>query len=718
MTQWIITSSLLILAVLLIRIVGRDRLSARLRYALWALVLLRLLMPFSVGESALSVQNLFEKSVSAEVRTEPILIDENVETTQTTEMIEMPEISESDEETNRTSINTPALVWGIGTIITGAVFIISNLRFAAQLHRSRKEVMHRFVPVYVTDAVETPCLFGFPCPAVYLTPDVVEDKTMQRHVLAHELTHYRHGDHLWSLLRCVAVTIHWYNPLVWAAAVLSQKDGELACDEGALGRLGGEERTSYARTLLGMTCVGYKGMLTAATSMTGSESDLKTRIKRIAANPKMTAAAGIVTAAALLLAGCAVFTDAKAPAIEGVWVQEMDAFGEEIPQGTTARHEYEFSDGVGRQIFYIGDDLRTSEQFAYTLNNDTVTIYFAESGDVQEFAWSVKGDTLTLGRGQRETTLTAVERKSVPYLPDGFIEPLHVVKGGTGQSVDLSDRQTVQLLDLLRSGTIIARRTEQDFPVGGFNYALIGSGVGLNIVDGIVCKLDADKVEIYELSNAEEIKAFFYGLEWNVEGEVIGTMTDIGDVVRIRESDGMMEPTVLSDEIREYMISLIAEGLGDAIGEEEVTCEDVSYTIISSGLDAADDFVTLSDNGSLYMDGVRYELHNANALLQLLDAQYAIQITHDGYDIENEVNGVENDWYGTVGEDIYFELQGVLDGGEVTWSSTDESVCTVAGDANGATVTFTGVGEARITAEWQSKWNTKGYTIGVRCGVS
>ena len=157
MREWILTSSLLILAVLLIRAVGRDRLSARVRYALWALVLVRLLMPFSVGESILSVQNLLQKTVSAEVRTEPILISDIIETTQTTETIEMPEISVSDEGTTRTAINTPALIWGIGTVIMGVVFIISNLRFAAQLRRSRQKVMHRFVPVYVTEAVETPC---------------------------------------------------------------------------------------------------------------------------------------------------------------------------------------------------------------------------------------------------------------------------------------------------------------------------------------------------------------------------------------------------------------------------------------------------------------------------------------------------------------------------------------------------------------------------------
>lgn len=58
MAEWIISSSALILAVVLLRRVLRGRLSPRLQYALWALVLVRLLVPMSFGAAGLSVQNL------------------------------------------------------------------------------------------------------------------------------------------------------------------------------------------------------------------------------------------------------------------------------------------------------------------------------------------------------------------------------------------------------------------------------------------------------------------------------------------------------------------------------------------------------------------------------------------------------------------------------------------------------------------------------------
>lgn len=192
----------------------------------------------------------------------------------------------------------------------------------------------------------------------------------------------------------------------------------------------------------------------------------------------------------------------------------------------------------------------------------------------------------------------------------------------------------------------------------------------------------------------------------STEGEVLGTMADIGDVVRVQND--VMEPTYLSDEAREVMNDLLGRGLGNVIGREEITFDTTYYTILSSELNTEENMVTLSDNGSLYIDGLRYDMTNANALLQLLDAQYAIRIAHDG-------KVIESDRYGAVGDDLYLELLGVTEEGKVIWSSSDEAVCTVQGDAYGAIVTFNGVGEAQIAAEWKSPWNTKGYTFIVHC---
>ena len=202
-------------------------------------------------------------------------------------------------------------------------FIITNLRFAAMLRRSRREteIKDAILPVYISAAIPTPCLFGFFSPAVYLTPQCENDAATMEHVLAHELTHYRHGDNIWAILRCAALALHWYNPLVWWAAILSKRDGELACDEGAIKRLGENERAPYGRTLIGMTCQrrDISSLAHTATTMTGSAKSIKERIILIAKKPKM---AVYTLVAVVIIASVAVlctfsganrgFTDAEA----------------------------------------------------------------------------------------------------------------------------------------------------------------------------------------------------------------------------------------------------------------------------------------------------------------------------------------------------------------------------------------------------------------------
>jgi beta-lactamase regulating signal transducer with metallopeptidase domain len=181
------------------------------------------------------------------------------------------------------------------------------------MKKTRREINaeeHR-LPVYVTNAVDTPCLFGLFRPTIYVTPEAAENATILRHTVEHETTHLRHGDNFWPILRGICLALHWYNPLVWWAAFLSRRDAELACDEATIRRIGEDERAEYGRTLIGMTCQKHTALLITATTMTGSKNSIKERITLIAKKPKTaiyTLVAVVFVAA--VAAGCT-FTGAK-----------------------------------------------------------------------------------------------------------------------------------------------------------------------------------------------------------------------------------------------------------------------------------------------------------------------------------------------------------------------------------------------------------------------
>lgn len=321
MLQWILSSSVLILVITALRYLVRGRISLRLQYALWLLVLVRLLIPVSFGESRLSIMNIPARSPA--VQTAGILPPapssgvpaEALPRESAALPAAVSDTPVSDAAPVRVSASARELlpsIWLAGAAVMAAVFSVTGLRFRSRTKKDRRLWGYADgLPVYVSSGVSTPCMFGLFHPAIYIDPGIESDQTALRHVLAHEQTHFSHGDHLWSLLRCLCLCIHWYNPLVWLAAALSRRDGELACDEGAIKRIGESERAGYGRTLISLSCGRWEGFLCTAATMKLGKRNLKERIELLVKKPRTAAAA----LAALLLvcsiaAGCT-FTGAE-----------------------------------------------------------------------------------------------------------------------------------------------------------------------------------------------------------------------------------------------------------------------------------------------------------------------------------------------------------------------------------------------------------------------
>lgn len=614
MMQWIITSSLLILAVLLIRALGRNKLSARVRYALWALVLLRLLIPGSVGASAFSVLNFVpEETAVQQIRQEmtaddrqhhtiqkselPVTSDNTdtsdaftpSDTSQTTQMSVATQSNEStvqyetteQSEENRLKNGNPALaVWVLGMVVVGCVFAVSNLRFAAKLRRSRRLIQQDEVPIYETSAIETPCLFGFLRPAVYVTTEALADERALGHVLAHELTHYRHKDHIWSLLRCMCVTLHWYNPLVWVAAFVSQQDAELACDEGTIRRIGEGERTLYVRTLLELTCVGYKGMLTAATSMTGNRSTLKNRVLRIVTNPKMPKIAIPILLVLALVIGLVVFTGEKKDPLEGIWAAEYEQSYPKPELKQQVRTELEFQDGLVRESFCYDGEFSYSREYRYWVEEDIV--YFELTYYdymVSQYRFELKDGKLTL---YKENGLLYGE-----YVPDERAENIflseemeHVTKielqrnGETLECVEAAlNYMGLRIIGILQGCEILESFPVSAIPDADHLYTVVIESPTesklLQIADGTIYMNGV----AYETDEKDTLKELLFGVDW----QPVGGYTD-------ENGRAYFEFPSYADEI--YLCLDMASGYGMDryyIPENQVEWEDAVAELMEKG---------------------------------------------------------------------------------------------------------------------------------------
>lgn len=314
MVEWMISSFVLTALVIALRFVLRGRVSLRLQYALWLIVLLRLLLPFSLGSSAISVANAIPAGnfEMAGVAGDPV---ENFDI-QPDARPSAPMMGTASEADRAFKWREAAFaVWATGACALLVWFSAVNLRLWRTLRRSRRRlrVDNYQLPVYITSDVETPCIFGLLRPAVYLTEETPLGQPALRHVLEHERAHWRHGDHVWAVLRAACLALHWFDPLVWWAAALSRRDAELACDETVVRRLGESERAGYARTLLDLTCGRRPQLLNTSTTMTGGRGAIRERILVLTKRPKTAALTlALVLIAGAALAGCT-FTGAAEP---------------------------------------------------------------------------------------------------------------------------------------------------------------------------------------------------------------------------------------------------------------------------------------------------------------------------------------------------------------------------------------------------------------------
>jgi len=311
------TSSVLILVIALLRRVLRGKIDPRLQYALWFLAAARLLIPgflftvpVSVTEAADLWQNAWKNAFRCQV-VQPAVQgqDAAVPALNAAPVPAAPDglpanLPAQDNALAPTS-DWSSMVWKAGAAVAAGAMLVSNLRFYCCLRRNRRRLDlpppsgAPELAVYLVDGLPSPCLFGAFRPAVYLNAQALRSDCTA-HVLAHEYTHFRHGDHIWALLRGVCLAVHWYNPLVWWAAAMSVQDGELACDCGAIHLLGEERRLDYGAALLRMAAAERFPLLRFSTSLSAGKRNLKERIVRIADRPQMLH----ITLAAVVLVMC------------------------------------------------------------------------------------------------------------------------------------------------------------------------------------------------------------------------------------------------------------------------------------------------------------------------------------------------------------------------------------------------------------------------------
>lgn len=298
-----IAAGWLILAVIALRLLLR-RAPKRFRLLLWAVVGLRLALPWSI-ESALSL------IPSAQTLPEGIMLERapvldtgisalNGAINPGFTAAFTPELGAS---ANPLQVLLPiaAAFWMLGAAAMLLWALVSWLR----LRKRVREAVRLEGNVYECE-IASPFVLGLFRPRIYL-PFSLENGEREL-VLAHERAHITAGDHIIKPLGWLLLAAHWYNPLVWLAYALFCRDIELACDERVVRGLSLSDRADYSQALLDLS--RPRGGVRACPLAFG-ESSVKGRVKSVLSYKKP--AFWLVLLAVVVCVGAAVcfLTDPK-----------------------------------------------------------------------------------------------------------------------------------------------------------------------------------------------------------------------------------------------------------------------------------------------------------------------------------------------------------------------------------------------------------------------
>lgn len=281
-----LTASVAIVFVLLLRLLLKKAPKV-ISYALWGVVLIRLLCPVSI-ESGLSLFGLFETPTvdMTEHSSAVEYIPSNIVHTEYPEVVlPVPGIGEAiteglpqgEEQLRADPLEGPIFiatyVWWGGILIMAVYGIVTWL----QLRRRLVTASPLRDNIYLADEIESPFVMGLIRPKIYL-PSAMEERE-QSYIILHEQHHIRRLDHIVKALAFAALCIHWFNPLVWVAFILSGKDMEMSCDEAVVRKLGTQIRADYTASLLSLA-TGKR--IIAGMPLAFGEGNTKGRIKNLA----------------------------------------------------------------------------------------------------------------------------------------------------------------------------------------------------------------------------------------------------------------------------------------------------------------------------------------------------------------------------------------------------------------------------------------------------
>lgn len=556
-----VSASFLALAVVLFRLVFKKA-PKWLTVSLWALVAIRLILPFSV-ESVLSL--IPSREV---IPTEIMSVDPTKTPSTAFGVIENPTYSGFINSTVtvervfsfQRDVTFASCVWLIGVAVLLLYALVSYLKLR---HTVRVSAPYKD-NVWLCDSVKSPFILGVFRPKIYLPSDM--DGERAELVLRHEKAHLKRKDHLWKPLGFVLLAVYWFNPVLWLSYVILCRDIELACDEKVIRDMESGDKKAYSEALL--SCSMPQKMISACPVAFG-EVGVKKRIKSVL-NYKKPAFWLIVTAVIVSVVVALCFmTDPKSR--NGEYIRGVDEISElHFPMRDIVfvAHTYTVYEGIGRDDNYF--KAKIEDAFSHT--------------EVSSF----------------------LNHLALKELPDGTVNPMHEPQTNFVIEIQTNDHAPVRVIFHDNFSKMYMVKFTDFYSVRSKDYAVVGD----DALEFFETKPYMNHSLVWEFNPASsawghgEINVFV-AEKYKISGEVTGdgTITRISDE---EKGEGISWRPDIINRPEKYKVDI------------PVTCDGeistISFTVTEVGRKGLSVYYTLRADDLViasYADGYSFELSEA-----------------------------------------------------------------------------------------------------------
>ena len=281
LVQVALYSAAITAGILLFRFIFKNRISSKLQYLMWWLLILRLLMPVTpdIGLHFNLQDMLLKQAHQAELPTPAPVLDvapASAPIAQSSYESVAPAVQPDTDVAPSQHVN-PAkstdwysivfVVWLLGAIGFLGWLIFVKLRYYESLQhlmasgprevyelydRCCKELGVKPLPLWIVDKSMSPGIAFFGEPVLLVPLSLCGDESRLRFALLHELTHKKRGDHYMTLLLNILRAVYWFDPVVHFAFSELRSDMESACDSDVLAYIGHEQKRGYLTVILDM----------------------------------------------------------------------------------------------------------------------------------------------------------------------------------------------------------------------------------------------------------------------------------------------------------------------------------------------------------------------------------------------------------------------------------------------------------------------------------